>query len=410
MLSQCGCSVALMDTLERTWADVPWPRPHPDGRGPYPKAEIPKPAIFAQVPRRFCRYGHDPARVQAALAALSPPPDLVLITSIMTYWYPGVDEAVRLCRRLWPRVPVVVGGVYATLCPEHARRLEADHCICGPLETPENWAALWRLLDASAPNLPDHAGLRLAHELYAAPDFGVILGSRGCPFACAYCASRLLSPGFCQAPESLVLERLGSLHAQGVRHVAFYDDALLVAPETWLWPALAWCAEHHMTLHTPNAVHIRALTPDVCRRLWRGGVRTLRLGLETLDFNHRLDAKLTLEEWEQAVAALHAAGFGAEHVRAYVLFGLPDEDDDATAATIAEAGRLGIPVELAFYSPIPGTPLFAQAVRVSPWPLAEEPLTHNNSLWPCRPGGFSWAEAARWKTLVRQAQCNPNPQ
>jgi 4-hydroxy-tetrahydrodipicolinate synthase len=98
-----------MDTLERTWADVPWPRPHPDGRGPYPKAEIPKPAIFAQVPRRFCRYGHDPARVQAALAALSPPPDLVLVTSIMTYWYPGVDEAVRLCRRLWPRVPVVVG-------------------------------------------------------------------------------------------------------------------------------------------------------------------------------------------------------------------------------------------------------------------------------------------------------------
>jgi hypothetical protein len=139
-------------------------------------------------------------------------------------------------------------------------------------------------------------------------------------------------------------------------------------------------------------------------------VRTLRLGLETLDFNHRLDAKLTLEEWGQAVAALHAAGFEARHVRAYVLFGLPDEDDDATAATIAEAGRLGIPVELAFYSPIPGTPLFARAERVSPWPLAEEPLTHNNSLWPCRPGGFSWTEAARWKTLVRQVQRNPNPQ
>lgn len=408
MLCQCGCSVALLDTLERTWSDVPWPQPRADGRSAYPKAEIPKPAILAQVPRRFCRYGHDPARVQAALGALSPPPDLVLITSIMTYWYPGVVEAVRLCRRLWPQVPIAVGGVYATLCPGHAKRLEADQLFSGPLEAPDNWSALWRLLGACPPPPPACAGFDLAHDLYAAPDFGVLLGSRGCPFACAYCASRLLSPGFRQAPASVVLQSLRRLHAQGVRHIAFYDDALLVAPQTWLWPALDWCAQHHITLHTPNAVHIRALTPEVCRRLWRGGVRTLRLGLETLNFRRRLDDKLTLEEWEQAVAALNAAGFRAEHIRAYVLFGLPDEDDNATAATIAEASRLGIPVELAFYSPIPGTPLFARAVEVSPWPLAEEPLTHNNSLWPCRPKGFSWAEAAHWKALVRQAQRNPN--
>lgn len=403
MLREAGCTIALLDALERTWSDVPWPSPKADGRGPYPKAEVPKPAILARVPRRWCRYGHDPARVEAALARLSPPPDLVLVASLMTYWYPGVAEAVVMCRRLWPRVPVAVGGVYPTLCPAHARGLEADLLVAGPLEEAATWDALWRLVGASAPPLPAGAGLRLAHDLYPAPDFGVLLGSRGCPFSCAYCASRLLSPGFRQAPAALVLAQLEQLAAQGVRHVALADDALLVRPETWFWPALDFCAARGITVHTPNAVHVRALTPAVCRRLWQSGVRTLRLGLETLDFARRLDAKLTLEEWEAAAAAVREAGFTAEHVRAYVLFGLPGQEDDALAATIAEAGRRGIPVELAQYSPIPGTPLFAAAQAASPWPLAEEPLTHNSSIWPCRPGGFSWAEAGRWKALVRQA-------
>ncbi len=403
MLRQCGCAVALMDALEQTWCDVPWPRPRPDGRGPYPKTEVPKPNILQAVPRRFCRYGHDPARVEAALSALAPPPELVLITSLMTYWYPGVTEAVALCRRLWPKVPIAVGGIYPTLCPEHARHLEADLLVAGPLEKPSNWAALWGLMGTTPPPLPEHAGFVFAHDLYSFPDFGVVLGSRGCPYACAYCASRILSPGFRQAPAQVVLHSLAQLYHQGLRHIAFADDALLVRPETWLWEALDFCAHHGLTMHTPNAVHVRALTPAVCRRLWRGGVRTLRLGLETLDFSHRLDVKLTLAEWDQAAAAVREAGFGPEQIRAYVLFGLPDQDDDALMATIMAAGRRGIPVELAFYSPIPGTVLFSAAQHASPWPLAEEPLTHNSSIWPCRPGGFSWSEAARWKALVRQA-------
>ncbi len=39
---------------------------------------------------------------------------------------------------------------------------------------------------------------------------------------------------------------------------------------------------------------------------------------------------------------------------------------------------------VAEYSPIPGTALWDEAVRCSPYPIAEEPLFQNNTLLPCR--------------------------
>ncbi|MDL2259450.1 cobalamin-dependent protein [Deltaproteobacteria bacterium OttesenSCG-928-K17] len=89
------------------------------GRWKTRRQKIEKPAVFGDVARPYYRYGLSAEEMEARLAAM-PPPDLILITSIMTYWYPGVYEAVRTVKKLFPKVPAVVGGVYATLCPDHA--------------------------------------------------------------------------------------------------------------------------------------------------------------------------------------------------------------------------------------------------------------------------------------------------
>ena len=53
----------------------------------------------------------------------------------MTYWYPGVAAAIRLARERFPGVPVILGGIYATLCPEHAQQHSgADRVVAGPGE------------------------------------------------------------------------------------------------------------------------------------------------------------------------------------------------------------------------------------------------------------------------------------
>ena len=92
----------------------------------------------------------------------------------MTYWYPGVAEIIRELRALAPTTKLVLGGVYATLCPDHARSLGADLVVEGT-----DLAPLWRFLQLQ----PNDDGMPL-WELYPRLRTGVLKLADGCPFRC----------------------------------------------------------------------------------------------------------------------------------------------------------------------------------------------------------------------------------
>jgi radical SAM superfamily enzyme YgiQ (UPF0313 family) len=189
----------------------------------------------------------------------------------MTYWYPGVAAAIRLARERFPETPVLLGGVYATLCPDHARgHSGADLVITGPGEEAvlHHLAALTRPVPAPRPFAPEafpYPALHLARGLSFIP----VLTSRGCPFACDYCASRLLAPRFQRrAPLAVVEELLYWQQRLNLTEVAFYDDALLVDAEQHLLVILEELARRGATFrfHTPNGLHARFIT-----RRWPAG-------------------------------------------------------------------------------------------------------------------------------------------
>lgn len=401
-LRLAGARAALLDCLDRE-SGGPWPRRAAYGTGRYPRREITPPPVLRPVPRRYSRYGREPEQVREALSRLDPPPELVLVSCAMTYWYPGAREALELARDLWPGAVRLLGGTYATLCREHAlSHMPADLVVSGPLEEPGNWRRLWESMGADAPPVPQGAGMHLALDLYHSPDHAPVMTSRGCPYACEYCAGRTLYPGFMTlGPEELYYV-LRSEYERGVRDFAFFDDALLVGAEKRLWPALGRLEAENLNirLHAPNALHLRLLTAEACGRLKRAGMTTLRLGLETADFHRRRDAKLRVEEWRAAASHIREAGFPPGRVGVYLLFGLPGQDEAEVERSISEVRAQGFRPHLAHYSPIPGSPMFEEARRASDMPLAEEPLTQNPSIWPCRPGGFDWNEAGRWKRLT----------
>ncbi|WP_456325490.1 B12-binding domain-containing radical SAM protein [Desulfonauticus submarinus] len=403
MLREAGANIALLDCMDKTWQDHPWPKPHLFGKGHYPKRSLPKPFVYLNIPRKFSRYGLSYEAVKGALQKISPYPDLILITSIMTYWYPGVVATLNLVRDIFPKAKVVLGGIYATLCFEHAQQWGFDSILKGPLETPDNWSKLWELLGISAPSLPKGAGLKMALDLYRGKEFSILLGSRGCPFNCEYCASRLLYNNFQQKEYSCFIQEFENEFLKGVRNFAFYDDALLVNPQKWLIPFLKYVIKNKLKirLHTPNAMHVRYLNRDICKLFYQAGLTTIRLGLETANFNSRLDKKLTKEQWERGLSNLFNAGFKPEQIGAYILFGLPGQTEAEIKDAIFFVKTWGIQPDLAYFTPIPHTSIFEQAKKVSPYPLSEEPLFQNNSIWPCVPGGFSWEKASFWKSLLR---------
>jgi radical SAM superfamily enzyme YgiQ (UPF0313 family) len=411
MLRDCGARVSYLDCLDRFHplaATGPMP-PARCGRGPYQKTVIAKPGGLDDVPRNYCRYGIPVDWFRKDLASLDLP-DLVLVTSLMTYWYPGVRETIDVVKSVFPDVPLVLGGVYATLCSDHARdTCGADRVVSGPGERAivplvaelTGWSPALRFDPQNLDALPLPT-LDLEHRLAHAP----LLTSRGCPFKCAYCASHRLHPRRMRRSPASVVDEIVHWHENhGVDDFAFYDDALLVDAQRHITPLLEGvvAAGIDVRFHTPNALHIREITRPLARLMFQAGFHTIRLGLETAVFNGRetMDRKVTEAGFARAVGHLKAAGFGRDQVGAYLLAGLPGQDFREIEDSIALVKQAGVTPVIAHYTPIPGTPMWPEAVAASRYDLEADPIFTNNAIFPCRSNQFSWKVLTRLKNLAK---------
>jgi radical SAM superfamily enzyme YgiQ (UPF0313 family) len=219
-------------------------------------------------------------------------------------------------------------------------------------------------------------------------DYISLLTSTGCPYRCRYCASHFLNLEFSRRDPFHILDEIMYWHkVYGVQDFAFYDDALLVQPETHVTVLLENLLRLNLNLrfHTPNALHVREITPDIAKLLYLSGFRTVRLGLETSDMelHEVLDMKIAEGEFERAVQNFLKAGFTEDDIGAYILMGLPGQSVDSVIRTTNFAGRVGATPYLAEYSPLPHTPMWKSALSHSSYDLAAEPLFHNCTLLPC---------------------------
>jgi len=415
VLRRCGVSVAFVDCLDRFHSDPSGKgEKRCFGRGAFRKTSIPKPDGMEDVPRRFSRYGIPPERLHQDLLRQEPP-DLILVTSVMTYWWTGVRETISLVKEVFPSVPVILGGIYATLCAGHARRKSgADRIVTGP--------GMTQILDLAAAltgrspaSLKEQSGCDPedmetwrypALDLQRTIPYAPLLTAVGCPFACAYCASPLLSPKRMRRSPGSVLDEIRFLHgSHGVVDFALYDDAFLVDSPRHSVPILEGIIAAGLPLrfHTPNALHIREITPKTARLFKMAGFQTLRLGLETTATEERegLDVKVTHAQFLQAAAYLREAGFHREQVGAYLLVGLPGQDLESVKESIRAVKACGIRPIPAYYSPIPQTALWKAAVASSRYPLESDPIFTNNAVFPCRKAPFSWDTVTRLKALCR---------
>ena len=408
LLRAHGISVSYIDCLDRfhhrAFQSDPWAR---YGRGSYLKTHIPKPAGLADVPRNFSRYGIKPQWFKEDLLKL-PRPDLVLITSLMTYWYPGVQETIEHVRSIFPRTPIVLGGIYARLCEAHARaKSGADHVAVEPAEV-----CLFTLIyDFTGYSVsPAFDPLNLDSYPYPALDLQTrinyvpLLTTKGCPFNCAYCASRFLEPNRLLRSPASVIEEITYWHGNyGLYDFVLYDDAFLVDAAHHAIPLLEGICRTGLQLrfHTPNALHIRGITPTTARLMYKAGFTTLRLGLETAEFEHRLklDQKVSQEEFIRAAACLTEAGFDKSRVGAYLLVGLPNQPLNAVEFSIRTVLESGITPVPAYYTPIPHTALWPEAVAASRYDLASDPIFTNNTILPCSKEPFSWDLISHLKEL-----------
>ena len=130
-------------------------------------------------------------------------PDLICVTSIFTYWSKYVKNAVYFCKKRYGGdVPVLVGGIYASLLPEHCKEYTGcDDVIFGQIEGAENSKPAYDLVDV---------------------DYQIIHTTRGCIRQCGFCGTYIIEP------EWLCKKTIkDEILRNGKKKVVFYDNNLL---------------------------------------------------------------------------------------------------------------------------------------------------------------------------------------
>ncbi|MHC4779273.1 MAG: B12-binding domain-containing radical SAM protein [Planctomycetota bacterium] len=378
----------LFDFLDRRLAP-PGKGPRPDewGRGPYHSEEVEKPPPLDFVKRRFRRFGAQASRFREMLASESQF-DFALVSTGMTYWYGGVAEVVACLRALSPRTRIVLGGTYASLCPDHALGLDADLVVRG-----ERLDPLWAITGID----PDGRGGPL-WEGYESLRTGALRLTDGCPFRCTYCSVPTSGPPFKGRELDEVMEEYETLMSLGARDVAFYDDAILVDSGRFLLPFLekARARESGSRFHTPNAIHARLVTESTAQAMAGGGVETYFIGFESRSegWIGRTGGKVEPDLLESAVENLARAGVDRARITAYLILGHPLGGMQDLEGSIRFVHALGIRAKFSEFSPVPGTPDFDLASRTVP---LDEPLLHNKTAFPIAMLGFE--EVNRLKVL-----------
>lgn len=107
-------------------------------------------------------------------------PDRVLITSLFTYWSRYVHEAALFYANAYPTAEIEIGGIYATLLPDHCKGISPFAKVRPGL-----------YMNGAAERIPLEYSL-LDNDI----DYQIIHSTRGCTKHCSYCGTWRIEPEF----------------------------------------------------------------------------------------------------------------------------------------------------------------------------------------------------------------------
>lgn len=323
------------------------------------------------------------------------PTDLVAI-SIETYTARRAYQIASEYRRR--RVPVVMGGYHATLCPDEVARF-ADSVVVGEAE-----AVFAELIDDYRHGTPRpfYRSSERPDPSTVAPDRRIFEGkgylpirllefARGCRFRCEFCAVQSFH-GATQTHRQIdqVLAELRRIHRPG-RLVFFIDDNITsdLPKAKELMRALIPLKVRWISQASINV----AFDDEALSLMKRSGCQGILVGFESLDTP-------TLKQMHKGFNASHGGPpaalerFRAHGLRIYgtFVFGYDHDTDETFDQTLAFAQQQGLFIAAFNHiTPFPGTPLYQRLEQEgrllgSPWWLDE---SYRYGMVPFRPANLS---------------------
>jgi hypothetical protein len=334
----------LREWLRRRCGDVvhldchadPASRPLPVG------SEVAGPASDRPAEVPVFAFGLDPDTLRERLHAAGPPSQ-VWITTLFAYDRDLLAATVAAIRSVFPQTPIVLGGAYASLCPDDCRAMGADEVHEGLLTEAE-----------------DGTPTRIRGD-------GFVVAGRGCPNRCSYCAfSRIEGAIATSASADSVAAQVAGLDREGLATLALYAPAIFRG-------SMAGVSEEivsELAKFDRGVLGWAGFEPKVVNHrraelLRRAGFLDVTVPLQTHDreLARSWGRRETLEDFETAIRTLREAGYSPMEIGSDVIIGHPDQPLDETIRTACYVWSLGITPVIFPYTWIPGSSDAARLAR-----------------------------------------------
>jgi len=260
-------------------------------------------------------------------------------------------------------VKVVLGGTHPTLIPHEAIRYADSVCIG---EAEGSWAEI--LADFKDGKLKrfysrdGYCSLKSLplprRDLFEAKHYLPIAGmqtSRGCPFACNFCAvTTVFGHKYRLRPVEDVLSEVETLKN---KYVFFLDDNIVGSPghSKELFRALIPYSKHWIGQASTTVIK----DPELLKLMAKSGCKGLFVGFESLSEKNLKSSRKKHndpKQYKEIVKKLHDQGIA---VSGAFVFGLDDDDRSVFERTLEFAMDVKLDVaQFNWLTPYPGTPIY----------------------------------------------------
>jgi len=224
-------------------------------------------------------------------------PNRIYITSLFTWAWKPVWEAVKYYKTLFPDAEVWLGGLYASLLPEHAAQSRADHIYKGLFKEAEDI-------------MPDY-------DLVPDWDGSIIFSSRGCNRKCPFCAVPKLE-GTINSVKYSIKHLVYPKHTR----IIFWDNNILQSPG-WrnIFDELE---ELKLKVDFNQGLDARLITDEVAERLARLRLSSGKGIKVRLGYDIRSNGPFV----KKAIERLNAVGIKGRRIMVYTLYNYTDDPQD----------------------------------------------------------------------------------
>jgi radical SAM superfamily enzyme YgiQ (UPF0313 family) len=209
---------------------------------------------------------------------------------------------------------------------------------------------------------PDRETL-LGLDTYTSEDMGLLMGSRGCPYSCSYCATQIWTRKVRYRSLENILEEIKYVRERyGTRQFTFKDDSFTVNRKR----VMDFCnklMDAGIKINWDCNTRVDLVDSELLMTMKKAGCNSIKVGIESGSERilKLMDKGITLERTKEAARLFREAGI---HWTAYFMMGIPTETKEDVQKTLELLYKIKPSfASIGVYEPFPGTRLFEIGVE-----------------------------------------------